>query len=447
MALPVPGDDSRGLLSFRLFGFPVDIHASFLVIAFLFGASGQGIDAALVWVAVVTVSVLAHELGHAFVAAPAGGEPRIDLYAMAGLTRWNPGRAGRGRIVAVSLAGPAAGVAFGLGLYALDSVVEPARGTLLEYAFDAALFANLGWGLLNLLPMLPLDGGQVMRALLPAKDDLERVRRAAAVSLVVVAAVAGAAFAYGLVIAGVFVLFFGLGNAQTLLAIRRAKTGGGDEDRLVQADVLLAAGRPDEATRLVRGIHHPFAQAVAAAALLRQGKARVALHMLLDAGIPVDPTFEAALLLANGQEQLARERLAVSLREGPSDFAVRELTVLLLSRGDDLDEWLAPATGRALNGALVALFHAGEFARAAALGDRALATGAEDPGVAYNTACAWARAGDRHRALRALDHAALLGWTDTATLDEDADLAPLRDLPGYAAVRERIGLGESPSRG
>ena len=44
-----------------------------------------------------------------------------------------------------------------------------------------------------------------------------------------------------------------------------------------------------------------------------------------------------------------------------------------------------------------------------------------------------------------------MGWTDLEHVEDDADLAPVRALPGYAAVRDRIavnaGLGHPSNHG
>lgn len=440
MAIPVPGEGARGLLSFRLLGIPISIHASFLVVAFLLGASGQGLDAALVWVVVVTVSVLAHELGHALAARPAGGEPRIDLFGIAGLTRWKPGHATRGRRVWVSVAGVAAGVAFGMATWVLRDAVAPERGTLLEYALDAAVFANLSWGLLNLVPMLPLDGGQVVRAVMPGKDDVTRDKRTAVVSIVVAAVIAVAAVLAGYALAAVFVVFFGAGNVQTLLAARRLRAAPGAEDLIERANSALEANDPVAALDMLRWVDHPVARVISAAALMRLGEARKAQDLLLDlpAWATLEPTFEATVLLANGQEQLARERLAVTLRSTPAPWAVRELVSLLHRRGEDVDAVLGDVRGDAAVGAANALYFEGSYAASGRWAERALGSGVESPLVAYNGACAWSRAGDLDRALRLVDHAILLGLRDTRLLDDDDDLAAARAHPGWAAVRARV---------
>lgn len=450
MALPVPEQGRKGLLSFRLFGFPVTIHASFLVIVLLLGYNDDvGVEGALTWAVVVTVSVIAHELGHAFVAAPAGGEPRIDLYMMAGLTTWKPHRAGRGRRVAVSVAGPFAGVALGLAVYAVAKAVDPEIGTLLYDALSAAVFVNLGWGLLNLLPMLPLDGGQVVLSLMPGRDEIVRLRRTSWASLGVAAAVAVAAVMAGAPIAAAVVVFFAAGNAQRLLALRRGDDPAGRV--VMEAEAAMRAGRPEEALLRLPDVAalpahvRPAATIVRAASLLRVGRAREAQELLLDlpAGA-LDPVFEAAVLWANGQERLARERLTDVLQHDPSPWAVRELVLLLRQRGDDVVGVVGGLTGISASGVLDALFETGDYAAAAAWGERALATGGTDAGVAYNTACAHANAGETELALRALGYAATLGWNDVAMAEEDPDLAAVRALPAWPDVRAAMAANVGP---
>lgn len=461
MALPVPGADRKGLVDFTLFGFPVSIHASFLVVVLLLGLAGPdaSLQSAVVWLVVVTISVIVHELGHAVVAAPAGGEPRIDLYGMAGLTRWNPARAGRGRRVAVSLAGPGFGLLLGVVVLVVYAAVKPTDGSLLQEALQSAVFANMAWGVLNLLPMLPLDGGQVVFALMPGREEETRLKRTAYGSIGVAVVVALVAFTNGEPIAAALVVFFAAGNVQTVVALRRGDSEDPTLTRLREAETALGEDRPDDALRLLPdpsvlgGDVQLFATLLRAAALLRTGREREAQGVLLDLppGVRVEPAFEAAVLLANGQGQLAHERLAAALRDQPSPWALRELTALLVRRGDDVDQVLGAVTGDGAGAVMTALFQADRHADAARWGEKALTTGSSSAMVAYNTACAWARTGDPGRALRALDDAAQLGWRDVRTAEDDPDLEPVRALPAYAAVRERLaanaGLGEQHAPG
>jgi Zn-dependent protease len=119
----------------------------------------------LVWIAVVFAGVLIHELGHATVAHVYGLSPVITLYSMGGITSWQTYRPiGNLQSIAISFAGPLAGfVAGGVGLWSLRAI-SPDTPFYARVALSDWLWVNFGWGLINLLPILPLDGGSIMRS-------------------------------------------------------------------------------------------------------------------------------------------------------------------------------------------------------------------------------------------------------------------------------------------
>ena len=167
MTLPTSGTATSGL-RFRLFGFPVRIDISFVIVMALLGLPG-GFDLARIalWVALGAVAVLLHELGHAFLARTTGARPTIELYAFGGATHFvPPGPLTRLRSIAISLSGPLVGVAIGLALLAFVPADTFEPDGLGDYAREIAVFVNLGWGVLNLLPLLPLDGGHIAFSLL-----------------------------------------------------------------------------------------------------------------------------------------------------------------------------------------------------------------------------------------------------------------------------------------
>jgi hypothetical protein len=144
-----------GALELHLGKIPVRIHATFLVMAAVLGMGGGNLIFDASWVVVVFVSVLIHELGHAGVGILFGLEPRIDLHAMGGTTSWaSHGPLSPARRLAISLA-------FGLAL--LGAFPHSALGQLVR---EQLLEVNVFWGAVNLVPMLPLDGGNVMTQLL-----------------------------------------------------------------------------------------------------------------------------------------------------------------------------------------------------------------------------------------------------------------------------------------
>ncbi len=238
---------TRQDIHFRLFGFPVRIHPLFWVASVLLGiplTSQRLNDLATVWTAtfvlVALVSILIHELGHAFAIRFFRCNSRIVLYHLGGLAITEPketapfameeevGLRPRDKIL-ISLAGPAAGfVLAGLVIGVLlacriefrfqwTAIGGPwwnlgnlrAQNEKLWILAEQLLFVNFIWGLVNLLPVYPLDGGQVARELLSLKNPRAGLEKSLILSIVVGAMVAVAAmtmlgFPYGLMPALMF---------------------------------------------------------------------------------------------------------------------------------------------------------------------------------------------------------------------------------------------------
>jgi len=156
-------------LRFRLGPFPVVVEPTFWLLS-LFLASGLS-WLSLAWAAIVFASVLVHELGHAVAARRFGSPASIRLYALGGLTSYRQLPSRKQRIL-VSLAGPGAGFVLGLLVLALHLLLPPARPWALSVTVRALLWVNFGWGVVNLLPVPPLDGGQVFAESVGPKHKL-----------------------------------------------------------------------------------------------------------------------------------------------------------------------------------------------------------------------------------------------------------------------------------
>jgi hypothetical protein len=204
-------------LRFRLAGFPVEVHPSFFIVAVLLALGRTDVRLILVWVGVVFVSILIHELGHALAGYSFGLSPRIYLYAMGGLTSWSTGRSlTEPRSILVSLAGPGAGLLVGSLVWTLVWS-RPFELTLLgEVAARDLLWANVGWSLLNLLPLLPLDGGNVMRSVVHLSKGYRSDRLPRQISVVVGGAAAVLALAYGMMWAAFLAAWLAYGNYAAL---------------------------------------------------------------------------------------------------------------------------------------------------------------------------------------------------------------------------------------
>src|SRR4051794_21189845 len=239
-------EGGRPIAQFRVFGFPVTIDISFVVIMAILGwRPGGALRDFVVWLVIVPIAVLVHELGHAFVARTTGASPSIHLAGLGGLTTYlPPHRLSRARNIAISVAGPAVGLVIGLALVVYRQAVGVPSG-LADSIVGTAIYTTLVWSILNLLPILPLDGGQTLRELLPG-SPAKRATRAAVVSVVVAVGAGLVALILNFVFGALFALFLVLSNVGT---IRTARA----EDALdvnTQVVRLLWSGRPDDAQDL-----------------------------------------------------------------------------------------------------------------------------------------------------------------------------------------------------
>ena len=222
MFLFQPPPPTRYDLRFAIAGTPVRVHPLFWLIAVLIGYSGDLIQV-LVWVLVVFVSILVHELGHALAMRRYGQSSQIVLHFAGGLTipepaRWGTGWASVARTpnqeVFISLAGPFSGFLLAgivtaavflsggsvlmrawLGIIPLPvSASVPFGGAVASALVMVLLWVNIFWGLINLLPVYPLDGGNVARYLLLKADPWDGIRKSLWLSVITGAIVAVGGF-------------------------------------------------------------------------------------------------------------------------------------------------------------------------------------------------------------------------------------------------------------
>jgi len=169
------------VLRFRLFDMPVTVRGSFLIIAALIGLVGVGdVSQTIAWIAVVFVSILIHELGHAVTARMYGSEVAIELNGLGGLTRWSvpDGDMTPGRRALIAAAGSAAGLVFGGVVWLVANQFAP-FDPLVAFTLRSLIYVNVFWGLLNWLPIRPLDGGHLLESLLEkiAPNKVELIAR------------------------------------------------------------------------------------------------------------------------------------------------------------------------------------------------------------------------------------------------------------------------------
>lgn len=213
---------------FRLFGFPVQVHFSFLLIAVFLGLGIRNIFLLILWVAIVFVSILIHELGHAVVSQAYGRSPSIQLLWSGGLTI-----SARNSLlpypkeIFISFAGPLAGFITGGIIFGLLQLLGPVTNSYVSFIVSQLLWVNIGWGLFNLIPIFPLDGGNIMfnfyHWLRHPYDDRTPYKISIAFGVLAIIAILITLGAGGLYIA----LLFGLLTYQNYLALRSGYWKGG----------------------------------------------------------------------------------------------------------------------------------------------------------------------------------------------------------------------------
>jgi Zn-dependent protease len=158
------------MLKFSLFGVPVAVEGWFWLTTALLGGGATAhrpdeLARVLVWVGVVFVSILVHELGHALAGGYYGASPWVRLHGFGGVTFLPGARLTRSRSIVVSAAGPAAGLLLGLVIFTVSRMGLDLP-SLARLAIMDGLYVNFVWTLINLLPISPLDGGQILGQLL-----------------------------------------------------------------------------------------------------------------------------------------------------------------------------------------------------------------------------------------------------------------------------------------
>lgn len=206
---------SRFDLNFKIFGFDVRVHPLFWLIALLLGFSPQGLERIASWVVLVFVSILIHELGHSLMMRRFGIDSYIVLYSFGGLAISKSARSSQLnwiRQIMISLAGPFAGFLFAgiiIGIVRLSGgivfltelfgfmpiptafvMVDGRIGEILNDAIWIIIWINTFWGLLNLLPVFPLDGGHVAMHLFVRFNPWNGARNALWLSVLTGAALA-----------------------------------------------------------------------------------------------------------------------------------------------------------------------------------------------------------------------------------------------------------------
>lgn len=401
---------------FRLLGFDVHVRAGFvifLVLIALINPSTFGL-----WVAVgIAGFTLLHELGHAVAARRAGADAEISLDFLAGYTSFRPRRPlTRAQRAGITAAGPLVQIVVSTAILAALGAnplsVDSVRASELTYAI---WWAGPVIGVLNLVPVLPLDGGHLVHTALEPILGKDSLRTMAIVSMV--ATVGGAAAFYVLGYRGftIFIAFL-----------------------LITQYQLVQSGTGRSAQRAARRSLDAETQA------WQTGRPGV-----LEPGQRISPWFEAHRALAQGDEGGAMGVMLADLRSpqprnwlpptAASPAQLRAVVDVLPSQLPHGNSYSARVLAEILLG-LGEVHRAGAYAAEAFAAHRtsslasivaraAAATGDPQNALRWLTAAVDASADERPGSDRAL----------AQILDRSPELAALRADPIFTSIRRRLG--------
>lgn len=228
----------KGLQLGRVFGIPISVGVSWLLVLFLYilyfntpfhevlgGSSTKAYLVTVITVLALFISIVIHEMGHALVAQRSGLQVLgIELWALGGVTRTVGASPTPASQLRVALAGPLATLCVmlvcsgALALFAphqaiFDTTIgSGASTTALGVSLKVLVLLNAAVLALNLLPAFPLDGGQIAQALVWWKTgDRNRATR--------LTGRVGQAFALAIGALGLYLLAHGGGEGFWLLLV------------------------------------------------------------------------------------------------------------------------------------------------------------------------------------------------------------------------------------
>ncbi len=238
----------------RIKDIPVGLHWSLFVFGavvatnlarFLFPTFAPGAGAGVLLIAgvaaaaLLAVSILAHEFGHALMARHHGvGTNGITLWMLGGVARLNGEPRTPRHAFNIAVAGPlvSVGVAVAAGLSAVIAAVV-GLPALVVAVLGYLGVVNLGLAVFNMLPALPLDGGRALQAWKWHRNGDREVATVEAAQI-------GRRVAQAMIGLGMLQLFLGAGNGLWTAALGLFVLFQANGERKRAERIIAARNRP-----------------------------------------------------------------------------------------------------------------------------------------------------------------------------------------------------------
>lgn len=165
---------------------PIHISPFFFLLAFFIGfiyAFSAGIAMIFLWVIAIFISVLIHEYGHALTAYAFKQKVEIHLIGFGGMTTRKGKKTAPWQDFLITLNGCLAGLAFCGLMFLLQKQFQHILPRSINYFLSILIWINLFWSFINLFPIHPLDGSQLVRIILESFLGILGIRIAALISV------------------------------------------------------------------------------------------------------------------------------------------------------------------------------------------------------------------------------------------------------------------------
>lgn len=156
-----------GQPQFQVLGIPVHVSIwHLLTLLFFFQSYFQiSVQFGLAMLLAASLSVFLHEMGHALTSRAFQLQPTVVLTGFGGFTAHQPARRPRDEFLIVA-AGPTVNFLIAVTCFLAETFMPGDGDSLAPKLLGSIAWLNIVWGIYNLLPIMPLDGGQLMRVLL-----------------------------------------------------------------------------------------------------------------------------------------------------------------------------------------------------------------------------------------------------------------------------------------
>jgi len=268
----------------------VVVQPYFWLFAALIGwLNSPSLSGTILWIGIILLSVLFHEFGHALTAVFFRQKAQIQLVALGGVTTFHGPKLKFWQQFIIVLNGPLAGIL--LFFLASLALALPLSSTLRGIVATIRT-VNLFWSIINLLPVLPLDGGQLLRIALEGFFGVKGYKASLVIGIIFATLLSFYFFIAQAFLIGAFFFLFAF---QTFDLYRKSRNANfmDREDSLkkmlLEAESLLQQGRPVEAEALFQevlmkgagGLLSSIAAQYIAFLYVQQGKRQEAYDLLL----------------------------------------------------------------------------------------------------------------------------------------------------------------------